>query len=150
MYLKDLNDKRVSIDDINTKSMYTCKNMKGGSLRITNIIGLATIIAGLSYLIFRLASKPSIGVNMLTFVADNEVLKMFIGLLLLSNIKSLTESLTQNIIVPLVKPILPLIVCSLRIKLGLFSLNVGSFASDLVIFGINIGIIYALFAALKG
>jgi len=84
--------------------------------------------------------------RILEFANQQEVFKMFIGLLLLTNIKTLSNSLIANVILPMVKPILPIMSCNLRIKVGQFDIAMGEFVSDLMVFSLNLFIIHVLFS----
>lgn len=152
-YLKKLNDKEPTLGgpskhDSCVKEMYSCGHSCKGASTASNVIGMALSVSLLAYLGYRYMNKPvaTSFEQMLTFANDYEVFKMFIGLLLLTNIKTLSNSLIANVILPTVKPVLPLLTCNLRLKLGLFTLNIGEFVSDVLVFGINLYIIYFLFA----
>lgn len=148
-YLKSLHNKEpiLNSQDTSIKEMYSCGRARGGSI-LSNLIGFITIIAVTIFVIYRFINKPEI-LNLsklIVFTTENEIFKMFIGLLLLTNIKTLSNSLITNIVLPLVKPILPFLSCNLKITVGLFSLNIGDFISDVIVFILNIYIVYLLFA----
>lgn len=150
-YLKGLHNKEptlggVSSHDTCIKEMYSCGRPRGGTL-ISNLIGFITIIMIVSFVIYRFMNKPG-ELNLsklMIFATEHDIFKMFIGLLLLTNIKTLSNSLIANIILPIVKPILPFLSCNLKINIGLFSINIGDFISDILIFALNIYIIYMMF-----
>jgi hypothetical protein len=152
-YLKTLHNKEPNLGgtsnhDTCIKEMYSCGRKTSTAPVISNLIGLAIIILLSSFLIHRFLNRPgqlSIS-KLMDFSSSNDVFKMFISLLLLTNIKTLSNSLIANIILPMLRPILPLLSCNLKIKVGLFSMNVGDFISDVVVFGLNLYIIYFLFA----
>lgn len=151
-YLKKLNDKEPNLGgsskhDSCVKQMYSCGHSCKSASVASNVAGVALTLSLIGYLVYRYINKPG-GAGwdkMLAFASEQEVFKMFIGLLLLTNIKTLSNSLIANIILPIVKPILPLLSCNLRIKVGLFDISVGEFVSDLLVFGMNLYIIYFLF-----
>lgn len=154
-YLKKLNDKEPTLGgkskhDSCVKEMYSCGHECKEASTASNVVGMALSVSLISYMVYRFMNKPvASGLDqMLTFANEYEVFKMFIGLLLLTNIKTLSNSLIANIILPVIKPVLPLLTCNLRLKLGLFSLNIGEFVSDVLVFGINLYIIYFLFAVI--
>ncbi len=150
-YLKSLHNKEPAIGgasnhDTCIKEMYSCGRPRGSTL-LSNLVGFITIIMVVSFMIYRFMNKPG-ELNLsklIVFATEHDVFKMFIGLLLLTNIKTLSNSLIANIILPLIKPILPFLSCNLKITVGLFSLNIGDFISDVIIFILNIYIIYMLF-----
>lgn len=151
-YLKKLNDKEPELGgrskhDSSVKEMYSCEHSCKKATVTSNVIGVVLTLSLISYLIYRIINKPGPSgfSQLLNFTNEQEVFRMFIGLLLLSNIKTLSNSMIANITVPIVKPILPLLSCNLRIKVGLFDIGMGEFVSDLLVFGINVGFIYYLF-----
>lgn len=151
-YLKKLNDREPSLGgtskhDASVKEMYSCGHSCKSASVSSNVIGVVITVMLLSYMIFRYINKPGNSglVKVMSFVNEQEIFKMFIGLLLLTNVKTLSNSLIANIILPIVKPALPLLSCNLRIKLGLFDLGIGEFISDMLVFSINLYIIYFLF-----
>lgn len=147
--MKSLNNKDSTIgNNSGIHEMYSCgRNTTNGS-KLSNILGMVVIITLMSFLVYRFISRPDkVSVSkVLDFATENDVFKMFISLLLLTNIKTLSNSLISNIILPLVKPVLPFLTCSLRVKIGLFDLNIGEFVSDVLVFALNIYIIYFVFA----
>lgn len=155
-YLKKLSDQEQIIGDTSgkkqhdscIKEMYSCGHSCKNASVTSNTIGMMISVCLVSYLVFRYINKPVNGglQEIITFANDYDIFKMFIGLLLLTNIKTLSNSLIANIILPIVKPVLPLLTCNLRIKFGLFSINMGEFISDILVFGINLYIIYFLFS----
>jgi len=152
-YLKKLNDKEPNLGgpskhDTCVKEMYSCGHSCKSATITSNVIGMILTLILVSFLVYRYINKPggTVGLDkMINFANDQEVFKMFIGLLLLTNIKTLANSLIANIILPIIRPILPLLSCNLRIKVGLFDISVGEFISDLLVFGTNLYIIYFLF-----
>jgi hypothetical protein len=43
------------------------------------------------------------------------------------------------------KPIMPLLSSSLRLKAGLFDISIGEFVSDLIVFIVNLLVIYGIY-----
>jgi LytS/YehU family sensor histidine kinase len=127
--------------------MYSCGRKTKGSA-VSDIVGMIVIVVIFGYLIYRFLQRPeSIAVNkVLEFTKSQEVLKMFISLLLLTNVKTLSNSMISNIILPLIKPVLPFLSCRLKIKVGLFEVNIGEFVSDILVFGLNMYFIYFIFS----
>lgn len=127
--------------------MYSC-GRKTKCSPVSDVIGIAVIIAIISYMIYRFVQRPdSIALGkLLEFTRNQDVIKLFISLLLLTNIKTLSNSLITNIVLPVIKPILPFLSCKLKIKIGLFEMNIGEFVSDILVFGINMYFIYFIFS----
>lgn len=152
-YLKKLNDKEPNLGgsskhDGCVKEMYSCGHSCKSASVASNVIGVVITLLLVSYLVYRYMNKSVAagGIEkLLSFTGEQEVFKMFIGLLLLTNIKTLSNSLIANVILPIIKPVLPLLSCNLRIKIGLFDIAIGEFISDLLVFGMNLYIIYFLF-----
>ena len=154
-YLKTLQNKDPAIGgtskhDSCIKEMYSCGRDTNQVPMVSNLVGLIVIITLLSFLVYRFVNKPTAMsvVKIMDFATEQEVFKMFISLLLLTNIKTLSNSLIANIILPMVRPILPLLSCNLKIKFGLFALNIGEFISDIIVFTMNLYFIYFLFAVI--
>ena len=151
-YLKNLNDKEpdlggASKHDNCVKEMYSCGRESTTTPAISNAIGMVVIIVIVLGMAYRFINKPATLTisRIFDFATDQEIFKMFISLLLLTNIKTLSNSLIANIILPVVRPILPFLSCNLKLKVGLFSLNIGEFISDLLVFSMNLYFIYFLF-----
>src|SRR3989344_5544435 len=131
-YLRDLNNKQDLIDKENcTKLMYSCGQKETcRPTALSRIIGIVGLVAMLLFVTHRfLIARPRAD-HILDFTKNLEITKMFTMLLLLGNIKNLTNSLTANIILPVIQPIIPILSCSLR----LFSIDIGHFVADVVIF----------------
>lgn len=142
--LKDLNNKLNNFGD-EIKVMYTCGRESSGKCssgmdRLKGILFLLLLIV----LFYNIFYKLSLGGVLKGFIIDRDILKMFIGLLILGHLKNFTKSLIQNIILPLLYPILPYIECNINICLGPFNIKVGNFITDMVIFILNLLWIYSL------
>lgn len=133
----------------NTSSLdklYSCGN---GKLQpVSNALGLLVLVVIFSYIVFRLIQQPNILsiTKMLSFTADQNILKMFVSLMLFSNIRTLSNSLINNVILPVIRPLLPILICNLKVKIGLFEINVGEFISDLLVFLINVYLVFVVYA----
>lgn len=140
----------TSRHDSCVKEMYSCTRSSKTASLASNIIGMVISILLIAYGVYRFVNKrQDVALHkVMDFATNQEVFKMFVTLLLLSNIKTLSNSLIANIILPVVKPILPLLACNLKIKVGLFQMNIGEFISDLIVFGMNLYIIYFLFVVM--
>lgn len=151
-YLKNLNEKEPNMGgsskhDSAIKDMYSCGHSCKSASVASNVIGVVMSLLLISYIVYRYINKSNEGgiIQLSTFANEQEIFKMFTGLLLLTNIKTLSNSLISNIILPIIKPILPLLSCNLHIKVGLFDISIGEFISDLLVFSLNLYIIYFLF-----
>ena len=147
-YMKTMHNKDSTIGNgSGIDQMYSCGRKTKGSA-VSDIVGMIVIVVIFGYLIYRFLQRPeSIAVNkVLEFTKSQEVLKMFISLLLLTNVKTLSNSMISNIILPLIKPVLPFLSCRLKIKVGLFEVNIGEFVSDILVFGLNMYFIYFIFS----
>ena len=144
-YLKKLNDKVGNDSENQIKLMYTCSRENDRASGLSDFIGFAFIILIIVYVYYRFKNFTQNPVRIFDFAKNQEILKMFIGLLLLSNIKNLSNSLIGNLVLPIVKPILPMISCNLSFKMGTIELKVGNFVSDSIIFAINLSVVYLVF-----
>jgi hypothetical protein len=132
--------------DNSIKEIYSC-GRKTEIHSIANFIGILVIIALISFVAYKIVNKKSI-ISMghvFDFAASHEIFKMFISLLLLTNIKTLSDSFVYHIILPIIKPILPFLACNLKLNLGLFNINLGEFISDGLVFLINLYAIYIIY-----
>ena len=83
------------------------------------------------------------------FLKNQDVPKMIIGLLLLSNLRNLSNSFVNNILFPIIQPIIPIISTNMKIKIGNYSIDIGNFVSDIIVFAINLLAIYFVFFMLN-
>ena len=149
-YLKSLNSK-LNINnnakhDNSIKEIYSCGRVTESS-STGNFIGIFCIISLIGYIIYQVINKKSIiSLNhVFDFAVSQDIFKMFISILLLINIKTLSDSFVFHILLPIIKPILPFIVCNLKLKIGLFNINLGEFMSDILVFLANLYAIYIMF-----
>jgi large-conductance mechanosensitive channel len=146
-YLKNLNNKAPDIGgtsshDNSVKEMYSCARKTSTTPAIANLLGFIALVSFLFLAWYRISNKNISYGEFTKFTTDLDMRKMFIGLLLLSNIKTLSNSMIENVILPIVKPILPLISCNFRINIGLFDMEIGSFISDMIVFLLNTFVIF--------
>jgi hypothetical protein len=99
------------------------------------------VIVFVFYKLFSIKRIP-----MVSFIKDQQLVKMFFGLILLSNLKNLSTSFINNIVVPILDPILPFLSCKFKLNVGPFNIDFGNFASDLLIFGFNIYFVYFIYS----
>lgn len=151
-YLKTLDQKSPAptAEENKTKLMYSCarrtNHRVGGTLQ--DLIGLLMVGAICFFVIFKfLTSNVSMGLS--GFTKNHEIGKLLIGLMLLNNVRSISNSLVNNLILPIVEPLLPFLLCRLNIYYGPFKLEFGEFVSDLIVFTINLFIIYVVFVVLS-
>lgn len=152
-YLKDLNNKTpdnasVGKNDESIKEMYSCNRNTKLTSSVANVLGFIVLISFAFLAWYRIASKDINYDEFIKFTTGLDVSKMFIGLLMLSNIKTLSNSMISNVILPIVRPILPLISCNFRINIGLFDMKIGSFISDMLVFFLNLLVIFFFYSLL--
>lgn len=124
-------------------NMYKAK--KGRSIirsKYHNIIGISILSSIVLFIIIKIYSNER---SISHFTQNNDITKLLIGLLLLYNIKNLSTSIIDNIIYPILKPFLPYLSCNIDINLGKFNIKLGKFITDLVIFSLNILILYVIY-----
>ena len=136
--------------DACVKEMYSCGRCDSKVPMVSNIVGTLFITVLVGFIVYRFVNRPErLALSkVLAFASDQEIFKMFVSLLLLTNIRTLSNSFIANIVLPLLKPILPFLSCNLKFRIGLFCLNAGEFISDLLVFGINLSLIYVVFAVI--
>lgn len=84
------------------------------------------------------------------FIGDKSVIKILTTLYLATNAKNLNQSLIDNLVLPVLKPIMPWISNhDQNIEFGPFKLKVGNFLTDMVVFTFNVFFIYLLFVWLQ-
>jgi hypothetical protein len=150
-YLKDLNAKAPDVggkNDDSIKEMYSCTRTNTTTSAIANLFGFIALISFIFLAWYRVSDKNINYGEFTKFASNLDVSKIFIGLLMLSNIKTLSNSMISNIILPIVRPILPLISCNFRINIGLFDMKIGSFISDMIVFFLNLLVIFFFYTLL--
>lgn len=81
------------------------------------------------------------------FVGDKSVIKILTTLYLATNAKNLNQSLIDNLVLPVIKPLMPWISNhNQNIEFGPFKLKIGNFLTDLVVFTLNVFFVYFMFA----
>ncbi len=132
--------------DNSIKEIYSCgRNIESSTSG--NFIGIFCIISLICYIIYQVVNKKSIiSLNhVFDFAVSQDIFKLFISILLLLNVKTLSDSFVYHILLPIIKPILPFIVCNLKLKIGLFNINLGEFMSDILVFLANLYAIYIMY-----
>ena len=106
-FMRKLNDRVPDKDENKTKFMYSCaRKVDNQASKLQDAVGLLIFAAICCYVIYRFITVKR-KYKILEFTQNQEVSKLLIGLLLLTNIKNLSNSLVNNIILPIVEPILP-------------------------------------------
>jgi len=150
-FIKKINEQMPPEQDENkTKLMYSCaRKVKGDHNPLQDLAGLLIFGAICMFVVYRLGTRTpknsSAKSGLLDFTKNHEIGKLLIGLMLLTNVKNLSTSLVNNIILPIIEPILPFLLCGLRIKYGDKYIQLGEVISDLLVFTINLVIIYFLY-----
>ena len=152
MFLKTLNNME-ELDPSESKLKYiysSCRNKicdRDTNTNFSKLMGVSITLFVLLYMIF--GTSIGTGSKILNFAKNQQLTKMFIGLIILSNLKNLSNSFINNIILPVLEPLLPFLECSFRLKIGPFDINFGNFASDMLIFVFNIYAIYLIYGTLQ-
>jgi len=116
--------------------------------------GLAgLVLGGVLYLMYSIVKAflaidiGDLNINkFITFLDQKNVLAIMIGLMIASNARDLIKSITNNFIMPLLEPIMPFIKMQYKVQIGPFKFEFGKLVSDIIMFLINIYIIYILVA----
>lgn len=152
-FLNKLDQKASSLpsgDENKTKLMYSCarrtNHRVGGTFQ--DFVGLLVVGAICGYVVYKFVTSNN-RIKLVDFTANHEIGKLLIGLMLLSNVKNMSNSLINNIILPIVEPLLPFLLCQLNIYYGPFKIEFGEFISDMMVFTINLAIIYVVFVVLS-
>ena len=142
-FMMDINNRLPSDKEENkTKFMYSCaRKADHEASPIQNAVGLILFGGLCIYVIMKLVNNKRKH-KLLDFTKNQEISKLLIGLLLLTNVKNLSNSLVNNIILPIVEPALPFLLCGLKISYGNMNIELGKLISDLLVFTINLSIIY--------
>ena len=116
---------------------------------------LATMVLGfVIYLIYNIG-KTFMKVNLsdlsttkfLEFIDKKNILSVIIGLMIATNARDFIKSITDNFIMALLQPILPFIQIDYVVHIGPFKFKFGKLISDMIMFLINIYIIYVMVSA---
>jgi len=150
-YMKQLNNKlnpqNNAKHDGCIKELYSCGRDPKSKSPVANLLGILFIIGLIAFIVYRISEKRTVAGmgHMLEFIKGNDIFKMFIALLLLVNIKTISDSFIYHILLPIMKPIMPLLSSSLRLKAGLFDISIGEVVSDLIVFIVNLLVIYGIY-----
>lgn len=146
----EINNKLSGNDENKAKMMYY-----GGSRQCStkennhNIIGIILFICLISYIIYRLLNnKNKFNFKFLSFTKNHDIIKLLIGLLLLNHVRLLSSSLINNLVLPLIEPIIPFLECNFTIKYYNTYLEIGKFMTDILVFLLNIFILYVIYIIL--
>ena len=138
----------LSAHDNIYKKMYSinCTNRPKNEQYFSNYLGLILVVIiffGIIY--FKKRAKRVSNPSVKTFLKNHDIVKLIIGLLLLNHVRELSNSMVHNLIHPLIDPILPFIQCTFSIKYMDSHIEIGNFITDILIFIINIAILYILY-----
>jgi len=117
-----------------------------------NIIGIILIILIIIFIIYKLSKNlknNTKDINFFNFTKNHDIIKLLIGLLLINHVRLLSTSLINTIILPILEPIIPLLECNLNIKYYDTTIELGKFMTDLLVFILNIIILYILYILLN-
>jgi len=115
---------------------------------------LATsFLLGIGYAVFRvLRSFYQMELKELTFnkfvafLDGKNIISVIIGMMVAENARDFVKSLTNNLILPILKPIMPFLQTDYPVQIGPFVFDFGTLISDLMMFLINLYIIYVIMA----
>lgn len=151
---KDINPQSAPKTEENkTKEMYyggsrVCKQSDNEQ----NLIGIGLIIIIIFFIIYKLSKNlktTKTEINFFSFAKNHDIIKLLIGILLLNHVRLLSTSLINTIIIPLLEPIIPFLECNLNIKYYNNEIAIGKFLTDLLVFILNIIILYILYILLN-
>jgi hypothetical protein len=131
------------------KKMYSCANRPLNEKHFSNYTGLILvmfIIIGL--IIYKKKARFTRKNSVKTFLQNHDIVKLIIGLLLLNHVRELSNSMVHNLIHPLIDPLIPFIQCTFSIKYLDSHIEIGNFITDILIFSINVAILYILYLIL--
>lgn len=109
-----------------------------------NLFYVFIIILLIVYLVYKFVNKK-INIKFLDFTKNHDIIKLLFGLLILNNVRLLSTSLIDNLIFPLIEPIIPFLECNFIIKYYNNNIEIGKFLTDLLVFIINIFILYIIY-----
>tara|TARA_R100001163_G_scaffold64135_2_gene57666 strand:- start:3284 stop:3832 length:549 start_codon:yes stop_codon:yes gene_type:complete len=144
------NEKKMDNSPPNLEIFPINPNIFHGDTIITK--GLAGIVlTGVIYLLYRMAiAFYSLELNNLStqnflfFLDQKNILSIMIGLMIAANARDVIKSLTNYFILPLLEPIMPFIELQYKVQIGPFKFEIGKLVSDIIMFLINIYIIYII------
>jgi hypothetical protein len=154
-FLNKLDDNVSSLpstEENKTNLMYSCARRKNNRIGGTfqDLTGLIIIGAICVYIVYKFTNTSGYSkLKLFDFAKNHEINKLLIGMMLLGNVKNVSNSLINNIILPIVEPLLPFLLCKLNIYYGPFKVEFGEFISDIIVFTINLIIIYGIFLVLS-
>ena len=131
---------KSSYDDTTYKKQRKRKKCKTKGHQLYSYMMILLFFGTMYWLI----TQFNIGPLLNSFIIDRDIIRMFIGLLLIGHLKQITKSLVQYIFLPILYPLLPWFECPLLLRFGCFEIPIGSFMSDAIIFFINIMILTIL------
>jgi len=142
-YHEDKNLLQLSV----TKDIESNLNPDSSIAQLTSVLVMFIIV----YLFYLLGNQfYTIGVtgfgykHFIKFLDDKNVMTIIIGMMVATNARDLTKSITNHLIIPILKPLLPFMELKYPVKVGPFDLMLGSLISSILIFMINLYLIYLM------
>ena len=121
-------------------------NQKNQNVFIIILVILLTI-----YLIYKISiikGKKVLNIKFMDFTKNHDIIKLLFGLMILNHVRLLSTSLINNMIIPLIEPIIPFLECNFSIKLNDNNIEIGKFLTDVLVFILNIFILYIIYIIL--
>jgi large-conductance mechanosensitive channel len=120
-----------------------------------NIFIMILFIIAIIYVIYKLLkatgkskSTKLMNIKFMDFTKNHDIIKLLIGLMILNHVRLLSTSLINNLIIPLIEPIIPFLECNFMIKLNNSEIEIGKFMTDVLVFILNIFILYIIYIIL--
>jgi len=131
--------------------MYSCggrPKTSQSSHGFKNLIGLAILGVVCVLIILKIISSSN-KVQIADFARNQEIGKLLIGLMLLHNVKSLSNSFVNNLVLPLVQPVLPFLQYELKLSILGSTMELGDFITDLLVFTLNLLFVYLIYITIN-
>ena len=90
------------------------------------------------------AYMPTVFATFYQFIRENKVLTLVIGFLISGEVRSMNSSLVDNIIMPLLAPLIPADKWNKSTKISIFEFGFGRIAADFIKFAVTLFIIFIL------
>lgn len=151
---KDLKEKLAELRNIDPKlKVFPLKTTFLEDNAIISQIAVVAFLGGIIYLIYKVGHRFfNLKFNELNFsqfvnfLETKNIIAMIIGMMVADNARDFVKSLTNNLILPLLAPILPFLERDYPVQIGPFIFDIGSLVSDLIMLLINLYIIYIVLA----
>lgn len=90
------------------------------------------------------AYMPTVFATFYQFIRENKVLTLVIGFLISGEVRSMNSSFVDNIIMPLLAPLIPADKWDKSTKISIFEFGLGRLAADFIKFSVTLFIIFIL------